>query len=117
MSSAFQLSSSYRPNRPPPTDVSTMATGTATRTAATSSFPAQPRANDAVSRRSSARQGRRWTRMWNAASNSAPSSTTPTHPGSSRRLDTAHRTTRPIPMTTSTRRRPPGAGATGAVGG
>ena len=59
MSSAFQLSSAYRPYRSPVTEPSTIATGTAIRTAATSSFPAQPRANVAESRASSARRRRR----------------------------------------------------------
>ena len=110
MSSAFQLSSAYRPYRPPLSDVSTMAAGIATRTAATSSFPAQPWANEAVSRTSSVRRGRRRTRVWNAASSSTPSSTTPTNPSPSREPDTSQTATRPIPATTSTmRRRPTGA--------
>ena len=49
MSSAFQLSSAYRPYRPPLTESSTIVAGMAIRTAATSSFPAQPRANVAES--------------------------------------------------------------------
>ena len=42
MSSAFQLSSAYRPYRSP-IDASTSIVGMATRTAATRSFPGQPR--------------------------------------------------------------------------
>ena len=58
MSSAFQLSSAYRPYRlAAHRDVTTMAAGSATRTAATRSLPHQRRANEAVSRTSSVRTG------------------------------------------------------------
>ena len=59
MSSAFQLSSAYRPYLPPLTEVSTMVAGMAISTAATSSFPGQRRANVAVSRASSTPSSRR----------------------------------------------------------
>ena len=100
MSSAFQLSSAYRPYRPPLTESSTIVAGMTIRTAATSSFPAQPRANEAVSRASSDRRGRRRTRVWNAASSSTPSSTTPTNPSPSRGRTPARRRPEPTPATT-----------------
>ena len=67
MSSAFQLSSAYRPYRSPTTESSTIVVGMATRTAATRTLPGQRRANVAESRASSVRSGRRRTRLWNTA--------------------------------------------------
>ena len=114
MSSAFQLSSAYRPYRPPPTDVSTMVAGIATRTAATSSFPAQPWANEAVSRRSSDPQGSAPDQGLERCQQQHPQQ----HDTDEFQLragswSTAQTATRPIPTTTSTRRRPAGVGATG----
>ena len=99
MSSAFQLSSAYRPYRRPATEDSTIAAGMTIRITATDTFPTQPWANDAVSRTSSDRRGRRRTRIWNTANSSTPSSTTPTNPRPSKGPDSSQAPTRAIPAT------------------